>query len=380
MATKRAAIDCGGCKRTITEKEYLKCCECSKKYDLQCANVPVKRYYFSMNKEQRSKWICQECRYKKPKSTKLNTPLRDLKDDDIRQSPVSEGEEMDSAAKNETTPTKSKSSYDSPTEQLLKDSESDCNDDVISTICARVTSSIKAELPSIISRLLKTEFSTIKHDLQEFRKSLDYISDTNDELMQKIEKLNTENEQLKNVNAALQTTVYQLSDRLNNMEQHLREANIEVHGVPESRSENLAVTLEQCAKVVGHVLNNDDIVNCTRVAKQNKESKLPRTIVVKFKNVRCRDNFYSAVYRYNKSHQNDKLNSSLLGIAGEKRPIYISEHLSPANKALHAAARLKAKELKYQFVWIRNGRIYVRKNPESQYILIKSDESLKLMT
>lgn len=115
-----------------------------------------------------------------------------------------------------------------------------------------------------------------------------------------------------------------------------------------------------------------EVVNCIRVAKQNKDSKVPRTIIAKFRNIKSRDAFYSAVYRYNKTNPNDKLNTALLGIAGDKRPVHVSKHLSPSNKILHMAARKKAREQNYQFVWVRNGRIYARKNPESSYLLIKT--------
>lgn len=137
--------------------------------------------------------------------------------------------------------------------------------------------------------------------------------------------------------------------------------------------------LQQCSQFIGHQLNEGDIVGCVRVAKLNKDSKFPKTIVAKFRSVRCRDEFYSAVYRYNKGHPNDKLNTNHLGIAGEKKPVYVSEHLSPFFKSLHAASRKKAKEAGYKFVWVRNGRIYVRKDSDSSYIYIKNQDSLELI-
>lgn len=55
----------------------------------------------------------------------------------------------------------------------------------------------------------------------------------------------------------------------------------------------------------------------------------------------------------------------------------MTEHLSPANKALHAAARTRAKEAGYKYVRIRNGRVYMRKSDDSDYILVKDTEMLK---
>lgn len=50
--------------------------------------------------------------------------------------------------------------------------------------------------------------------------------------------------------------------------------------------------------------------------------------------------------------------------------------LSPTNKSLHAATRLKAKEKGYKHVWIRGGRIYIRKTDDSEYRIIRDMDSL----
>lgn len=82
--------------------------------------------------------------------------------------------------------------------------------------------------------------------------------------------------------------------------------------------------------------------------------------------------------KYNKGRPDraEKLNTSDLGIAGRKSPIYVSEHLSPAAKKLHAEARIAAKAKSYRFVWVRYGRIYVRKNEEADLIHIRNPSDL----
>ncbi|CAH2096312.1 unnamed protein product [Euphydryas editha] len=160
------------------------------------------------------------------------------------------------------------------------------------------------------------------------------------------------------------------------MEQCMRESNLEIQGVPEFKSENVVSVVKQVAKVVSAKLHDEDILSCTRVAAMNKKGQRPRAIVVKLKSSRCRDEVYSAVRRFNKAHLNEKLNSSHLGIAGEKTNVYVCEHLSPANKALHAAARIKSRELGYKFIWVRNGHIFVRKDENSRFIHIKNQQTV----
>lgn len=364
MASK---VTCAGCLSTITSREYLKCCSCNKAYDLVCANIATQKFN-TMTKDLRSKWLCQECKSKRPKTSNTNTPVRSLREDDD-----------DDTAAATTEPEKNTKPDNITVRRPGRGTGDTGRDDLVEAISERVLASIRLELPSIFSRVLSKELSTIKTDVQELRKSVEFISGAHDDLKLSIETLVKDNTILKSANQLLQTTVHDLEGRLNGLEQHLRENNLELHGVPEFRSENLSTVLNQCAQFTGHKLNDGDVVGCVRVAKLNKDSKLPKTIVAKFRSVRCRDEFYSAVYRYNKANPNDKLNTNHLGIAGEKKPVYVSEHLSPFYKTLHAASRKKAKETGYKFVWVRNGRIFVRKDPDSSYIHIKNQESLALI-
>ncbi|CAG9137674.1 unnamed protein product [Plutella xylostella] len=116
-----------------------------------------------------------------------------------------------------------------------------------------------------------------------------------------------------------------------------------------------------------------------RVAKLNQESTRPRSVVVKLSSPLVRDSLLAATKTFNKDTKNDKLNTSHLGIAGDKTPIYVTEHLSPANKVLHAAARMKSKEKGFEFVWVRKGKVFMRKNTTSKILWIKDNKSLEIL-
>ncbi|XP_037292798.1 uncharacterized protein LOC119188860 [Manduca sexta] len=184
--------------------------------------------------------------------------------------------------------------------------------------------------------------------------------------------------QLKTENQDLKSTVMSLTDRVSQLEQHSRAANVEIQCIPEFNRENLITTVKQIASTIKYNLCENDIHLCTRISKINKENKRPRSVVVKFSCPRVRDGFLAAAVIFNKkaTTNEDKLNTSHLGIGGERRPVYIGEHLSPAMKSLHAAARARAKELHYRFVWVKSGKIFLRKTETSEYILINSATSL----
>lgn len=182
-----------------------------------------------------------------------------------------------------------------------------------------------------------------------------------------------------------------LKTRLSSTEQSARECNVEVHCVPESKSEDLPRTIIQLGNIVSFPIDDKEITACFRVARLkpipvNNDTTSsttmnirPKTIVVKLSSARKRDNFLAAVWKFNKANPNDKLSTSHLGIGGLKNPIFVSEHLSPTNKSLHAATRLRARELNYRFVWTRAGRIYMRKDETSPPIIIKHTEFLKTL-
>ncbi|CAG4970647.1 unnamed protein product [Colias eurytheme] len=125
--------------------------------------------------------------------------------------------------------------------------------------------------------------------------------------------------------------------------------------MPEKRNENLYNIVTQLGNVVNCNIGEKDILHCTRVAKSNKSNSRPRSIVVQLMSTKMRDQLLASILKYNQNNPHDKLNSTHLGCETQRSPVYVMEHLSPANKALHAATRIKAKEMGYKYVWVRNG-------------------------
>ncbi|KAI5632068.1 hypothetical protein NE865_15219 [Phthorimaea operculella] len=191
---------------------------------------------------------------------------------------------------------------------------------------------------------------------------------------EELAKLNKENETLRD-------SVRDLTSRFQQIDQLSRATNIEIQCVPENRNEHLISTVQQLGTTIKCPVQEQDIHYCSRVAKQKSDSPRPRNILVKFSSPRLRDSFLAAT-TFNKNNKSDKLNTSHLGIADDKRtPIYVSENLSPELKNLHAEARKRCiKDLGYKFVWVRNGRVFARKTEDSNYVYIRDTASLKLLT
>ncbi|CAG9134056.1 unnamed protein product [Plutella xylostella] len=242
-----------------------------------------------------------------------------------------------------------------------------------SSFMTNLRSSLKEDIEKIISSKITMAVEQLK---DEFTETTDFIVseqvDIKSELKEKCHKI----QQLEAELIKSNTEVSKLGTRLAIMEKISRDCNIEIHEVPESKSENLLTILQNLCKVIDTPLNEADVKAYRRVAKLNPASDRPRNIVVTLASPRQRDTIISAMLRYNKQHTNDKLNSTHIGLTGTARRIYVSEHLSAETKQLHAAARKTAKELNYRYVWVRFGRIYLRKADDSDAILVRNLDTL----
>ncbi|XP_064076281.1 uncharacterized protein LOC135194596 [Vanessa tameamea] len=337
---------CGVCNNNISvSQKRIKCSNtgCNIHYHADCVK-------YNENVIHRSKWVCPVCLPKRSKATSnTNTPS---------QSKVQYDQEF------ETPPSASSLSLESIVNEIrsfrkeinLKVDEQQSSLNKFN-ICLE---KMQEEVKGIINK-----FSALQNDFDEVTESLKFLSHSHDNQININEDYKNRIIELEKENMNLRTNITGLEFKMSLMEQQSRDCNLEIQCVPEHKSENLSSIVHQLASVVSFDLHDNDIVNFHRVAKRNTESKRPRSIIVKLSTPRKRDNFLAAVKVFNKKNPQSKLNSSHLGIASGKEQIYIMEHLSPDNKRLHAAARLAIKEKKYEYVWVRSGRIFVRRNDTS---------------
>ncbi|CAH2085371.1 unnamed protein product [Euphydryas editha] len=350
---------CAGCKAVLPKKEFMTCAKCKLGYDLLCANVPPKSFSL-MDSDSKKKWYCQECRSKIPKSD--NTPVR------VTNRPVGSANDCTSNVEEENNVT---------LRVKKQRPKSDNSDPYVTEDTLRQI--VKQEITEIITNLVSEHLANLNSQISGFQESLAFISNQYDSLIQTVNEKNEVINTLVSKNEKLTSQVKDLTERLGQVEQNMRATNIEITGIPEHKSENLLSTVEQLGRIVESPIAETDILHVTRIAKLNKESSRPRSVIVKLRSQRRRDELLAAVTRFNKKNRDKKLNTEHLGIGGRCEPVFVSEHLTLTNKHLHAAARKKTKEAGFKFVWIRDGRVFVRKNEQSPAVYIKNDESLKLI-
>lgn len=337
----------------------LNCRLCGFKYHLDCINInkPIRE----LSEEFKSTFSCPSCRSKLPKTDNTNTPLK--------------GTINYSADESLNVNTKRGSQRGSQPHQK---GASSVTTEGIRQIIREELEVVLESFKTSILREFELKTKKVLDRFNQISSSLTAIENQQKELKEDIRSNKNSILLLETENSTLRDTVTDLNSRIGRIEQHARANNLEIQNVPEHKSENLITIIKQIASVTECKLEETDIQLCTRTAKIDKNSRRPRSIVVKFASKGTRDNFLASSLKYNKKAKSttEKLNSSHLGIGGERHPVFVVEHLSPELKSLHAAARSKAKELNYRFVWVRGGKLFMRKTETSEYKPIKSNQDL----
>ncbi|XP_045502771.1 uncharacterized protein LOC123699784 [Colias croceus] len=313
-----------------------------------------------LSAEFKSNWICTGCNVKQKRSgNNSETPIR---------SPLS-------------TPTTSnvtlRAKPSSNANLLVSASSPESANISTDALRILIREELKYVLHNYIEEKIGNQLSEIRRDIEEFRTSLSFINQQYEDIKTEYQtKFNTL-ESLVAANTSLRSSIQDLSSRLNQFDQLSRASNLEIQCVPEFKNENIPNMIAQLARTVQYSLDDNDIHFCARIAKMHKESQRPRSILVKLNSPRTRDNFLRSIIKYNRESK-IKLQSRDLGIGSDQSSaIYVMEHLSHENKLLHAEARKKAKQLDYKYVWIRGGKIFMRKAPNSNAVLVKDIHVLK---
>lgn len=108
----------------------------------------------------------------------------------------------------------------------------------------------------------------------------------------------------------------------------------------------------------------------SRVTPREKIEGRPRNVVVKLERRQQKDDIIAAI------RKRKGITAKDINMHGNHN-IFINEHLSPKNKLLHKKVRDFSKEQKYKFCWVKNCKIFLRLNENSNHICINSYSDLE---
>ncbi|KAF9405376.1 hypothetical protein HW555_013863 [Spodoptera exigua] len=174
--------------------------------------------------------------------------------------------------------------------------------------------SIRVALAADIKKEITAAIENLK---DEFTRTTDFLASEQRDIQDKLASVDSTITSLESENIKLRTEMNELKRRLQTLEKSSRCRNMEIHSVPERKTENLFAIFEKLCKEIKVSTPNTDILSIRRVAKINSESDRPRNILVTLQSERQRDVLISALRQYNKENKDNQLNSSHLGISGE---------------------------------------------------------------
>lgn len=353
-------MNCLACKNKISRGEVLVCINCKGCYHYKCLTMSLNTYTAVKNN-----WICPSCSMVTKRAKGDETPTRRQ----FEQSPVVDADmSCDELIYGDGGATESAG-------DTARSSGTDAEPNL---------SDILNEL-----RALRGDFTGMRSDIQGVTRSIleinkrfgemeSRISDIEDRLTA-TEKSTTLIPRLQQDLDSAKNKVVTLEREIQQRDQLARQNNIEISGIPLTAGENLLTVLRTISDKVGFSLDERDIDGLLRVrrfemANVSKDSHNPRprppAIIVKFTRRLCKDKFLAAV------RSRRGLTTADINLSGPSQNVYVSDHLTPQNKILLKQARQLKVDLGYTYLWVRDCKIFMRKNDKSGAIMVKSESDL----
>lgn len=224
--------------------------------------------------------------------------------------------------------------------------------------------SVKAGIETKLDKQ-REEMSEFK---EQFGKYSDYFDQNERTTAEFTASMNNMTQKIENVLDQYDTVnkqVGELTSALNESNQMAKENEIEISGCPVEPNINAMDTLKKIGDAIKYPISDLMINDVYR--RRAYDPKRPGIVVVSFVRKIDKQNFYKAAWEMK------NLSNRSIGIMdGEITKIYVNNSLTFEYKKLLQAAREFRNEFGYRFVWIRGGRILLRKNENSPAIAIRS--------
>lgn len=202
---------------------------------------------------------------------------------------------------------------------------------------------------------------------------MEYVNESYEEMKCKVVQLEQEKER----NAE---TINNLEKQLQDLQFKSRSAAIELRNVPyknEEKMEDLLNILSAFGRTMAVTIERADLRDLYRLP--GKTGSV-RPIVAEFSSVSKRSEFLSAARLYNKDRpKEEKLNTRSIGLPGDKKPVYVDDHLTPTVKKLLYDTRQWAQPFNF-IAWASNGNVYLKKTSKDKPVHVKSTKCLALLT
>ncbi|KAL0832237.1 hypothetical protein ABMA28_001687 [Loxostege sticticalis] len=322
-------VKCGSCKKNITKKAPgLVCSRCNITVhsDPSCAKLSNKQINTLRNSPS-IEWSCEECMKNVSRRSSFFTPDEEADDDDsVAGSPLNT-QQID-------------------TQKLIKD----------------------------ISRELK---KTFREEIGNLETSIDFMSEqlsTIDQTLKKhdnkIKELENKNQNLQNINKNLELRVSILEQEVKSFQQKSLSNMVEIAGLPEPSLKDVEKVLETLASELN---TNVSDIQSSKCLPSSKDRSGP--ILVEMKTKAAQKQWIEAGKEKCLS-VGTILPDSPKEVAEQR--VYIREALTKHLKTLLYNTKAKLNKI-VQYIWCRDGKVLVRKGPNTKIYYVRSDNDIELL-
>ena len=194
---------------------------------------------------------------------------------------------------------------------------------------------------------------------------IDTIVEKLDNIYIKVQDLEHRTNNLETENTTLKRSLNILGEKVDELEQRSRIANIEIKGIPMTPNEDCKMIVLDVAKAAGIQAQLGDIQIAHRImASKNKQ------IVAQLSSRAIRIEWMKKF----KGERN--LNANKINRAFKDNPVFVNEHLTVRNKTLLQETKSFAKMNNFKFVWVNDNRILMRKTENSKILRIRDQTDL----
>lgn len=233
----------------------------------------------------------------------------------------------------------------------------------------------KDEISTIFNNLDDPKYEPTMKDIlkiiRETHKTINFLADKFDDISKKVTEIERQNKQITDENSEIKIRLKQLEIQHYREQQQQLNKHLTIHGVPKKSNENLEDIIINLAKITKTDISKSNIISCRRM-NANENTNAP-IIVAEFDNIHNKQQL----------HNNFKINGAIIvkqlftNTTNDSKKIYINEYLSEyTRKLLEDTKKLKVKH-NIQFVWVKNGVVYLRVNATSNVFKIIHQDNIK---
>lgn len=251
----------------------------------------------------------------------------------------------------------------------------ECSNDQLAELMLEMKSmftEFKAHQLSQDSKMEKISLAVeeIKSQNAAMQNTAEFLANKFECIQSQIEKL--ESERTKNL-----IYIQGLEDKLEHLERYKRSTCVEIRNIPYNPGETKQVLLEHISSIAKALNTSVDMNSVRDVFRVIKKDSEDRTIIVDFTSVLMKEIIVRKYKEFNKSNRTSKFSTETLHMRGARRPVFISENLTPRMKRLLYLSKEFAKTNAYDHCWVSHGKIFLRKKEGAGAVPIKSEMDLQ---